>query len=68
VQTQLDLQTQPQSQTQPELPIPDCPIDETLPEVVRVFRDMFRGSTTPLADSEELEDPTKVHNIGIVFI
>jgi hypothetical protein len=53
-QLQLDLQIQPQSQTQPESPIPDpsdWPTDETLPEAVRVFRDMFRRSTTPTGDS-----------------
>ena len=93
VHTRLESQSQPQSQTQPESPTPDSessqaewPYDdlETLPEAVRVFQDMFRGST-PLPDfcfglSPEMEvglipkgeegDPTKVCNtIGIsVFL
>ena len=52
--TQTQPESQTQSQTESESPICDSPYlptdvepFQTLPEVVRVFRDMFRGSTTP---------------------
>ena len=81
-QAQLESQTQTQSQTQPESQMPDLydfPTDETLPKVVQVFREMFRGSTTPpdsffrlspkiegvLIPKGEEDEPMEVCNIKI---